>query len=132
MKRIEFLKNSLSSLPLPEEGLKTIGVSTTGVISTIDSNGNIEPIGGAFLSNIDYKILFVSANLAEETFDKDTILSSITISPSLVSVSLSKNGGAFVSPTFPYSISINDVITYSVVYDNGKDKGTIIIKGTEL
>jgi len=46
MKRIEFKEEVLSNLPLPQAGYKTLGVSDSGELSTIDSTGTIEAVGG--------------------------------------------------------------------------------------
>jgi hypothetical protein len=132
MKRIEFEEIILSNLPLPKVGFKTLGIDENGVPSTIDSDGNVEPIGGGESTAVDYKILFTTFDSIEETFDIATTLSSISLSTSIVSITLSKNGETAVTPTFPYIISINDTITYNIVYDDGKDKGSIIIKGNKI
>ena len=44
MKRIIFKKEILSALPTPEEGYITIGVSSTGTLSTITDTGTVSAI----------------------------------------------------------------------------------------
>ena len=46
MKRIIFKQEDLSSLPSPEAGYLSIGVSENGGLSTISPDGTISAVGG--------------------------------------------------------------------------------------
>lgn len=47
MKRLIFIKNDLTEIPVPEIGFVTVGLDLNGELNYIDDQGSISPVGGS-------------------------------------------------------------------------------------
>lgn len=47
MKRLIFIKNDLTEIPVPEIGYVTVGLDLNGELNYIDDQGSISPVGGS-------------------------------------------------------------------------------------
>jgi len=135
MKRLLFIKNNLSNLPLPDSSGKLLGIDTDGVLKTLDDQGTLEPVGGGG-GGIEYDITFVEVEQTLQLFVSDTNISQILKTSSIDNISYSVDGGGFTNITLPLSsdisISAGEEVIWQISYAANQDKGCLTLIGAKV
>ena len=135
MKRLLFIKNNLSQLPTPDSSGKYLGVDNGGVLSTIDDQGSIEPVGGGG-GGFEYDITFTEIEQNLQLFTTNVEITQILKTTDIDSISYNVDGGSFTNITLPLSssISINagQEVIWQVSYATNEDKGCLTFVGNNI